>query len=982
MRQVLSIARKELRAYFLSPVALIFLATFLFVVLFVFFWVKPFFQRNIADVRPLFEWLPVLLVFLVGALTMRLWSDEQRSGTLELLLTLPVRTSRLVLGKFLAGFALVGVALALTIGLPLTVSWLGDIDWGPVFGGYLAALLLAGAYLAIGLCMSSATGNPIVALFLTIGACGGLYLVGSDLVANYAGNHLAEVLRLIGTGSRFESIGRGVLDLRDIFYYVTLIGGFLFLNVVLLESKRWSQGASTRPRRSALKLSAGLIVANLLALNVAVAAVGGARLDLTERGEYSISPVTKKLLQGLTAPLVIRGYFSAKTHPLLAPLVPRIRDILAEYAALGGKQVRAEFIDPQESPAAEKEANEDFGIKSMPFQFSSRHEAGIVNSYFTVLVKYGDKYETLGFDDLIEVKVTGMRDIEVKLRNLEYDLTRSIKKVVYGFKPLEELFARLAEPARLTFYATPQTLPENLRALPERLAKVAGELGRRAGGKLVFQQIDPSGPANQRLRRDLMQKYGIRPLAASLLSGESFYLHSVLSAGSREEPLFFAPELGEAELRRELEAALKRVAPGFLKTIGLVTSDPASPRPHNPMMPQEQPQPQPQYQLLQQRLGESFTVKNTPLRDGRVPGDVDALLVIGAENLDDKQRFAIDQYLMRGGAVIICAGAYGLQLGQYVEGLNARAIESKLEPMLSGWGIELQKKLVLDPQNEALPVPVERNVMGLTIREVQLLRYPFWVDVRSNGMAEDSPIVGGLQGVTLQWVSPLKVSKRPGIETTELLASSADAWTQENAAIQPDFARYPEAGFGQETSSGVGRQVLAVTAKGAFVSSFKGQANPLLAGGEGKDAAAAPSAVSKGDPSAGVVEKSLPSARLAVVGSADFVRDPVLNLSRQTGSDRFTGNLQLVQNLLDWAVEDVDLLSIRSRGAYARTLRPLEAGAQSTWEGGNYLFVALALGAIVALTLVRRRTLKPMALPGGPVGRGGAAAGDAGAKEA
>ena len=139
---------------------------------------------------------------------------------------------------------------------------------------------------------------------------------------------------------------------------------------------------------------------------------------------------------------------------------------------------------------------------------------------------------------------------------------------------------------------------------------------------------------------------------------------------------------------------------------------------------------------------------------------------------------------------------------------------------------------------------------------------------------------------------------------------------------------------------------------------------------------------SKGDPSAGVVEKSLPSARLAVVGSADFVRDPVLNLSRQTGSDRFTGNLQLVQNLLDWAVEDVDLLSIRSRGAYARTLRPLEAGAQSTWEGGNYLFVALALGAIVALTLVRRRTLKPMALPGGPVGRGGAAAGDAGAKEA
>ena len=122
-----------------------------------------FFARNIADARPLFDWMPVLLIFLIAALTMRLWSEERRAGTLEGLLTLPVPTWRLVLGKFLAALALVAIALALTLPLPITVSVLGPLDWGPVLGAYLATLLLAAAYIAIGLFVSTRTDNPIVA---------------------------------------------------------------------------------------------------------------------------------------------------------------------------------------------------------------------------------------------------------------------------------------------------------------------------------------------------------------------------------------------------------------------------------------------------------------------------------------------------------------------------------------------------------------------------------------------------------------------------------------------------------------------------------------------------------------------------------------------------------------------------------------------------------------------------------------------------
>ncbi|HEC19892.1 MAG TPA: ABC transporter permease, partial [Gammaproteobacteria bacterium] len=234
------IARKEFRGFFASPAAFLFLGAFLAVTLFVFFWVETFFARNLADLRPLFQWMPVLLIFLVAALTMRSWSEERRAGTLESLLTSPVSPLQLILGKFLAALGLVAMALLLTLPLPITVSLLGPLDWGPVIGGYVATLFLAAAYVAIGLYMSARTDNPIVALILTSVVCGFFYLLGSPLFANLFGHQVSEVLSLLGSGSRFESITRGVLDLRDLYYYLAIVGVFLSLNLYTLERLRWA----------------------------------------------------------------------------------------------------------------------------------------------------------------------------------------------------------------------------------------------------------------------------------------------------------------------------------------------------------------------------------------------------------------------------------------------------------------------------------------------------------------------------------------------------------------------------------------------------------------------------------------------------------------------------------------------------------------------------------------------------------------------
>src|SRR5690606_18757463 len=247
------------------------------------------------------------------------------------------------------------------------------------------------AYLAIGLCVSAATDNQIISLLGTAGVCAALYV--PENLGRLGGGQQGLLHRLgaaIDVDERFGSIDRGVLDLRDLAFYAGLIVVFLALNVLLLRARTWSRGPRTRAQRTAALATIGLVAANAIALNAWLAPVAGARVDLTEHGEFSLSPVTKDLLAGLDQPLTMRAYFSEKTHPLLAPLVPQIRDLLEEYRVAGDGRVRVEVVDPSRDEDLEREALEAYDIKSVPFRFADRHEAAVVNAYFHVLVQYGD----------------------------------------------------------------------------------------------------------------------------------------------------------------------------------------------------------------------------------------------------------------------------------------------------------------------------------------------------------------------------------------------------------------------------------------------------------------------------------------------------------------------------------------------------------------------------------------------------------------
>lgn len=237
MRTTFAIARREFMAYFNSPIAYVFITVYLAVTTWLFF--RTFFLVGQADMRAYFSLLPLTLLFFIPAVTMRLWAEERKLGTFEVLMSLPVRTFEAVAGKFLASFAFVTVALTLSFPIPLSIGWLGDPDWGPILGGYVGALLVAAAYLAVGCFLSSVTENQIVAFILSVVALFFLYILSDEFVLSVLPGFLVALADFIGLSGHYASVARGLVDSRDVLYFLSVIVLMLLLNAYAIEVKRW-----------------------------------------------------------------------------------------------------------------------------------------------------------------------------------------------------------------------------------------------------------------------------------------------------------------------------------------------------------------------------------------------------------------------------------------------------------------------------------------------------------------------------------------------------------------------------------------------------------------------------------------------------------------------------------------------------------------------------------------------------------------------
>ena len=911
--------KKELADYFSSPAAILFLGIFAGVSLFAFFWIEAFFSRNIADVRPLFTWMPILLIFLIAAMTMRSWAEERRNGTIEIILTAPVSPYVQILGKYFAAIILVAIALLLTFSLPITVNVLGDLDWGPVIGGYIAAIFLASAYIAIGLWSSARTDNQIVSLILTVLIAGVLYAIGSQTITSFFDYQTTEVLRALGSGSRFESITRGVLDFRDILYYLTITVIFLFMNRISLEKLRWA-GNSNNQIHNTWKKSALVVITTALFLNLAVNFTTKARIDLTDGQIYTLSTSTKQYLGELEKPLLIRGYFSDTTHPLLAPLIPQIRNLLTEYAVAGGNQVKVEFVDPHYNSKFEEEAGSKYGIKPVSFQTTSKYQAAVVNTYFDVLIKYNNQYDVLGYKDLVELK-TSAGGHEVELNSPEYEISRTIQTVVAKSKRDIKNFKKLNQSFAITAYiSSNEALPENYQNAKNLLNTAIEQLHNESNGNVDVIYIDPE--SDDITAEYLTNELNVRPHFSNLPNAEAYWFYVTISNGKKSVPISMPNNVTTDTWYESIISAMKRIMPNSINTVAFVNPS-VSPGPAGIIASQFIPK---KFNILRSELSESVRLVDLQLNEGKVPNEINFLFLLAPRYLDHTYKNAIQEFLARGGTVLIATSPLDASISDIAD---VQETESGLNLWFEKLGIRFNKELVLDKQHGMLPIPSPRRVGSFFVQEKNIVDYPYILDVRDKGFNEENVITSRLGQLYVPWANPIEIdpSKNKHREVTPLLMSSKESWVSNSKNILPDFESYPNLGFPRDTTN-QGPRTLAVMIEGNF------DDNAEISNDESNN----------------------PQGRLILVGSSSLFADNFSDLMTQSLQTEYRRPIQFAQNLIDWSIEDRGILNIlRKHSHFTRTLETLSKDDKKYWEYLNYIFVILGLGIILSIVYLLRR---------------------------
>ena len=417
MRSLFALIRKDLKGYLDQPTGYILLVVFAGVVSYMFFF-TPFGVSSEASTRNLFTAMPWLLMVFVPASTMRLIAEEQRDGTLEILLTQPIQGWIVLLAKFLAGFAFVSIFIVSTIGIPIALATAGDVDVGAIIAQYVGSLFLSASFVAIGLFTSSLTRNQIVAFILGLFFIAALLLVGLDVIADGLPSRVSGLLQTLSPVTHFSSMARGVIDLRDVLYFIALVSTLLSATYLTIRSKSLSHRSLQYHN---LQLGVvGLIIFSLL-IGWFGSSIGG-RLDLTEDKLFTMSPATSEILSGLDDLLTVE-LFQSKDPPAQVSLVTRsVNDFLKDFAASSGGNVKLVNKFPDEDDKAARKA-QLIGVPQMQFNVQSRGELQIKTGYLGLSMTYADRREVLPFINTID-------GFEYRLSSLAFRMIQQERKRV------------------------------------------------------------------------------------------------------------------------------------------------------------------------------------------------------------------------------------------------------------------------------------------------------------------------------------------------------------------------------------------------------------------------------------------------------------------------------------------------------------------------------------------------------------------------
>ena len=415
----LALIKKDLKGYFDQPTGYLLLVIFVSISSWSFF--KTAFLIGEASLQPLFTVefsidrpsLPWLMTLFIPAATMRLLSEEQRDGTLETLLTHPIRAWVILLSKFLSGLIFVTIAILVTLGIPLSLTSAGNMDWGAITSQYFGSIFLGASLVAIGLFTSSLTRNQIISfiLGLTLGMI--LMIMGLEIVAITLPPNIASLLQLLSPITHFDNISRGLIDLRDIMYFSSLIATFITATFLIMRSR-------TLSHKSQQYINLRLGVAGLIILSILVGWFGTSiqgRLDLTEDKIFTLSPATKEIVNNLDDLLTIDLYLSEDPPVQVASVYRDVNDFLDDLESTSNNKVKVTRHFPEETPQAYQKAY-NAGIESVAFERQSQGEYQIETGYLGISLTYLDKREVIPFVESIngfEYKIASLTNKMLKL---------------------------------------------------------------------------------------------------------------------------------------------------------------------------------------------------------------------------------------------------------------------------------------------------------------------------------------------------------------------------------------------------------------------------------------------------------------------------------------------------------------------------------------------------------------------------------------
>ncbi len=436
MRGIWVVARREIKSLFDHATGYILLVVLIGFNDFLFF--RQAYLIGEASLRPMFELLPWLLLFFVPAVTMRSLAEDLRSGTLEVVLAQPISELELLVGKYVGQLLFVWIALGLTVAVPIGLSLGADLQAGVIVAQYVGAALLGAAFAAVGVWASSLTKNQITAFIVGTAVMFSLILIGLELFLIGLAPALAGVVASLGVVSHFKNIARGVIDLRDVVYFVTLAALFIVFAYWSLMGRKLAPGGNALKR---LRLGTVLLAAAIVVINLFGRHVGG-RLDLTPGNAYTLSSATENLL-GELDDLVTFKLFASSDLPTEILLIKRdVNDLLADFRSAGRGKVRLVELDPSDDLEIATEARA-LGIPPVQFNVVGQSEFRVMEGYLGLAVQYADQTETIPL-------VQRSDDLEYRLATFVRSFTREGRPVI-GFIEQGGMPPAVGEPTRANF---------------------------------------------------------------------------------------------------------------------------------------------------------------------------------------------------------------------------------------------------------------------------------------------------------------------------------------------------------------------------------------------------------------------------------------------------------------------------------------------------------------------------------------------------